>query len=187
MSEQVMVVEAALLRPHVTRPLIRDGARAILDLISSRHFFIARDLAEVSPQFRQIIPYVVIRRQDDYFVLKRTPKQTEARLHHKLSLGIGGHINPGHTVVDGLRKELEEEVAIETPYDLQFVGIVNDESTDVGRVHLGVAYILDVGEKRVHVKETEKMSGEWMSRRALAGARSAMESWSEIIYDELIA
>src|SRR5712692_9177078 len=158
MSEQVMVVEAALLRPHVTRPLIRDGARVILDLISSRHLFIARELAEVSPQYRQIIPYVVIRKDDHYFVLKRTPKQTEARLHHKLSLGIGGHINPGQSLLEGLQKELNEEVHIGTNYEMEFIGIINDDSTDVGRVHLGAAFLLEVDSREVRVKETEKMT-----------------------------
>src|SRR5438105_9545285 len=186
MNEDVMVVETALLRPHFTSPLIRD-ATAILDLIDARHRFIPRPIAEVSPQYRQIIPYVVIRHGDDYFILKRTPKQTEARLHHKLSLGVGGHINPGHSVMDGLRKELDEEVRIDGPYQLQFVGILKDESTEVARVHLGVVYVLDVTLKRVATVETEEMTGEWISRAAMREARSAMESWSEIIYDEFIA
>jgi predicted NUDIX family phosphoesterase len=186
MNEDVMVVETAVLRPHFTGRLIRDGS-AILHLIDAHHRFIPRPIAEVSLQYRQIIPYVVIRHADDYFVLKRTSKQTEARLHHKLSLGVGGHINPGHSVMEGLRKELGEEVRIDAPYQLQFAGILNDESTEVARVHLGVAYLLDVSQKSVEVIETEKMSGDWMSRSAMRGARSAMESWSEIIYDEFIA
>ena len=186
MNEDVMVVETALLRPHFTSRLIRN-ANAILDLINAQHRFIPRPIAEVSPQYRQIIPYVVIRNGDDYFVLKRTSKQTEARLHHKLSLGVGGHINPGHSVMDGLQKELNEEVRVDAPYELQFVGILNDDSTEVARVHLGVVYVLDVGQKRVTVIETEKMTAEWMSRSAMREARGAMESWSEIVYDEFIA
>jgi len=70
---------------------------------------------------------------------------------------------------------------------MQFVGIVNDDSTDVGRVHLGTVYLLDSAGKEIRVKETEKMSGEWMARSALRNARDAMESWSQIIYDEFIA
>jgi predicted NUDIX family phosphoesterase len=186
MNEDVMVVETALLRPHFTSRLIRD-ANAILDLIDAQHRFIPRPIAEVSPQYRQIIPYVVIRHGQDYFVLNRTSRQTEARLHHKLSLGVGGHINPGHSVLDGLHKELDEEVCIDGPYRLQFVGILNDDSTEVARVHLGVVYVLDVAQKRVTVIETEKMTAQWMSRATMRGARGAMESWSEIIYDEFIA
>lgn len=182
-----MVVETALLAPYFTAPLIRHDTDAILELIASRHQFIDRPAAEVSPQYRQIIPYVVIRNGDEYFVLTRTAKQTESRLHHKMSLGVGGHINPGHTLLEGLKKELDEEVAVDAEYQLQFVGILNDDSTDVGRVHLGAVYVLDAAEKNVSVLETEKMSGRWMRKRALRDVRDAMESWSQIVYDEFIA
>jgi predicted NUDIX family phosphoesterase len=182
-----MVVRTVDLQPFFAGRLIRDGARQILDIIASKHFFIDRPIAEVSPEYRQIIPYVVVRNEDDYFVLVRTTKQTESRLHHKLSLGIGGHINPGHSLLEGLQKELDEEVSIGTTYDMEFVGIVNDDSTDVGRVHLGAAYLLEAAGKEVIVKETEKMSSRWMPRAALREARTAMESWSQIIYDQFIA
>ena len=187
MNEQVMVVRTADLQPYLTARLIRSHTRAILDLISSKHRFLDRAIAEVSPEYRQIIPYVLIRSDEHYFVLKRTTKQTESRLHHKLSLGIGGHINPGHSLLEGLRKELDEEVRIRANYDMEFIGIINDSSTDVGRVHLGAAYVLDVSSRDVSVRETEKMVGEWMSRAAVQGWREALESWSQIVYDEIIA
>lgn len=182
-----MVVRTVDLQPHLSGSLIRNHTRAVLDLIGAKHAFIDRQIAEISPQYRQIIPYVVIRNADDYFVLKRTTKQTESRLHHKLSLGIGGHVNPGHSLLEGLQKELNEEVHVATTYEMDFIGIINDDTTDVGRVHLGVAYVLDAEMKEVAVKETEKMSGEWMSRGVLRAARPAMESWSQIIYDQFIA
>ncbi|HEY8130455.1 MAG TPA: NUDIX domain-containing protein, partial [Thermoanaerobaculia bacterium] len=103
------------------------------------------------------------------------------------SLGIGGHVNPGHSLLEGLQKELDEEVHIATTYDMDFIGIINDDTTDVGRVHLGAAYLLDVATREVTVKETEKMTSEWMSRIAIRDARAAMESWSQIVYDEFIA
>jgi predicted NUDIX family phosphoesterase len=187
MNELVMVLRTVDLQPFLTARLIRDHARPILDLISAKHFFIERTIAELSPAYRQIIPYVVIRNDNHHFVLKRTPKQTEARLHHKLSLGIGGHINPGQSLLEGLQRELDEEVRIATTYDMDFIGIINDDSTDVGRVHLGAAYLLDVASKEVTVKETEKMTSEWMSPTAMREARAAMESWSQIVYDEFIA
>lgn len=187
MSEDVMVVATELLRPYFNAPLIRDGADAMLDLIAEQHTFIDRPLAERSPEWRQIIPYVVIRHGDDVFTLQRTAKQTEARLHHKVSIGIGGHINPGHDLIDGLQKELDEEVRIEGDYELRFVGIINEESTEVGRVHLGACFVLDSPTRDVVVVETEKMRGAWMSRAQLAAAREAMETWSQIVYDEVLA
>ena len=187
MNEEVMVVETALLRPFFTAQLVRNHTNAILDVIAANHTFIARAKAEVSPEWKQIIPYVVIRHQNDYFVLQRTAKQTEARLHHKMSLGIGGHINPGHDVIAGLRKELDEEVAVDAKYGLEFVGILNDDSTDVGRVHLGAVYVLDASAPKVTIRETDKMTGRWMPRDELKGVRDAMESWSQIVYDDFIS
>jgi len=186
MAEQVMVVATRELQPFFTARLIRDRADELLDLIAERHTFIDRDVAERSPEWRQIIPYVVIRHGDETFALRRTVKQTEARLHHKLSIGVGGHINPGHDLVDGLQKELDEEVRIDGDYEMHFAGILNDDATEVGRVHLGAVFVLESATRDVVVLETEKMSGAWMSREALAEAREAMESWSEIVYDEVI-
>ena len=188
MNEDVMVVARETLAPYIEAhryDLIRAD---ILPLIESSHFFIPRAKAEVSPEYKQIIPYVVIRHGDSYFLLKRLAKQNEARLHHKLSLGIGGHINPDTpTVLGGLRKELEEEVDVASAYELQFIGILNDDTTDVGRVHLGAVYELVLTTRAVTIRETEKMTGEWTAREALAPLRDQMETWSQIVYDALIA
>lgn len=190
MTEQVMVVEreriASLL---VERGLLqRESADDLFEVILDAHFFMDRPTAEMSPQYKQIIPYVVIRHGASYYLLQRTPKQTEARLHHKLSIGIGGHINPDTPdLMDGLQKELEEEVGVSGDYDLTFAGILNDDTTEVGSVHLGLVYILDAHEQNVTVRETDKMTGRWADAAELAGARESMESWSEIVYDALIA
>jgi predicted NUDIX family phosphoesterase len=189
MTEQVMVVEReALAQFLVERGLVQQETDQVLDLIVDRHFFLDRPTAEISPQYKQIIPYVLIRHEQSYFLLQRTQKQTEARLHHKLSLGIGGHINPDTPeLLDGLRKELEEEVNVEGDYDLSFLGILNDDTTDVGRVHLGAVYVLDAFETAVTVRETEKMTGRWVPREELAQHRESMETWSQIVYDAVIA
>ncbi|HJW95319.1 MAG TPA: NUDIX domain-containing protein [Thermoanaerobaculia bacterium] len=187
MQEDVMVVETALLAPHLQQGIIRDTAEQILDIIDEHHTFLVRHIAEVSPQYRQIIPYVIIRCGDEWFVTRRTNKGTDARLHEKVALGVGGHIGAGLDLVDGMQKELDEEVAIEGDYDLTFAGILNDESTEVARVHLGIVYILDAPSHDVRVLETEKLIGEWHALRDLAERREAMESWSQIVYDELLS
>lgn len=191
MTEQVMVVErealAKWLKPEGAAALIVEETDTILDTIQDLHFFIDRPTAEVSPQYKQIIPYVLIRHDDEYFLLQRTAKQTEARLHHKLSLGIGGHINPDTPdILDGLHKELEEEVNVAGDYDLTFVGILNDDSTEVGQVHLGAVFVLEALARDVTVRETDKMTGRWVRRSELAEQREWMESWSQIAYDGFI-
>ena len=189
MTEQVMVVEREALSSFlVERGLVQEETDQVLDIIVERHFFLDRPTAEVSPQYKQIIPYVLIRRGQSWFLLQRTQKQTEARLHHKLSLGIGGHINPDTPdLLDGLQKELEEEVEIDGDYDLTFAGILNDDTTDVGSVHLGAVYVLDAHDANVTVRETEKMTGRWAAAGELPALRERMETWSQIVYDAVIA
>jgi len=184
-----MVVATADLEPWIREhraDLIRSSTDEILQLIAARHTFMLRATAEESPQYRQIIPYVIIRHGDAYFLLERTPKQSETRLHNKLSLGIGGHINPGRDLAAGLQQELDEEVSIGSPYTLRFVGILNDESTEVGRVHLGAVHVLEPEAPRVSVRETEKMNGRWVPTAQLASMRDRMETWSQIVFDQFI-
>lgn len=191
MTEQVMVVAREDLAPYLgtrTFDFIRERTDEMLDLIVEKHFFIDRPTAESSPQYKQIIPYVLIRHGETYYLLQRTKKQTEARLHLKYSLGIGGHINPDTPdLLDGLQKELEEEVEVAGDYDLTFAGILTDDSTEVGRVHLGVVYILESHTGEVHVRETEKMAGTWASVSEIREKYDALETWSQIAFDALIA
>jgi predicted NUDIX family phosphoesterase len=85
-----------------------------------------------------------------------------------------------------LRKELEEEVFVDDPYELEFAGILNDESTEVSRVHLGVVYVLRASTPNVRVREVEKMTGSFVSRAELASMRDAMETWSQVVFDALL-
>ena len=187
--EQVMVVERERLAPYLIEyGLVTQELDDALDVIEEQNFFLDRPTAEKSPQYKQIIPYVIIRHGDSYFLLQRTPKQTEARLHNKFSLGIGGHINPDTPdLLDGLRKELEEEVHVAGDYDLTFAGLLNDDTTEVGSVHLGVVYMLESFDGDVTVRETEKMTGRWASADELRELRERMETWSQIVHDALIA
>jgi predicted NUDIX family phosphoesterase len=191
MNENVMVVPRAELAQYLDGRdfgMITSDLDSLLRVIERKHQFIARAHAETAPEFKQIIPYVIIQHGDEFFLLKRTSKQTEARLHHKLSLGIGGHINPDTpTLLGGLEKELEEEVSVPRGYTLTFAGILNDDTTDVGRVHLGAVYLLTSPSRAVSVRETDKMTGAWTPRADLAASRDAMETWSQIVYDELLS
>jgi predicted NUDIX family phosphoesterase len=188
MTEQVMVVERERLAPYlVERGLVREQLDEILDAITDGHFFIDRPTAEASPQYKQIIPYVVIRHAERYFLLQRTPRQTEARLHNKLSIGVGGHINPDTPdLLDGLHKELEEEVHVAGDYDLTFAGILNDDTTEVGTVHLGAVFLLESHDPNVTVRETEKMTGRWAGVAELREVYATLETWSQIVFDAML-
>lgn len=189
MTEQVMVVERERIGAFLPeKGLLPGDADEIYEIILDAYFFLDRPTAEVSPQYKQIIPYVLIRNEQSFYLLQRTKNQTEARLHDKFSIGIGGHINPDTPdIMDGLQKELEEEVCVAGDYDLTFAGILNDDTTEVGRVHLGIVYILDAAGRDVTVRETENMVGRWATLPELAAVHERMETWSQIAYDALIA
>jgi len=195
MSEDVLVVNNSYLSPYLNNSgssFIADSNEHIFDLILEKHIFMSRDLAEYDFEHKQVIPYLIIRKGDNFLLLQRTSKQTEKRLHNKFSLGIGGHINPdssehgNNLIIGGLYKELHEEVFIKSPATLTFIGTINDESNSVSKVHLGLLYELDVLSDTYEVLEKDKMSAQWENRKNLIHYYDRLETWSQIVYDNYI-
>jgi len=196
-AENVLVVRKEVVKEYVSdnekNRLIRRRKLLVLTAILENHTFMPRNIAEYDYNYKQVIPYVILRHDKSYLLLKRTSKQTESRLHDKYSLGIGGHINPilttssaGDIILHGLFKELNEEVLIEKPGDLEFLGVINDESSSVSRVHLGLVYIFELLSSDYKILESEKMSGQWASADELAAYYDMMETWSQIVYDNVV-
>jgi predicted NUDIX family phosphoesterase len=196
-AEQVMVVKTAHIRPFApdtsgrAGTLITRKTDAIIESIRHHAEFIPRHAAEHDPSFKQIIPYVAIRYGHDYLLLQRTTNQTEKRLHNKYSLGIGGHINPSEAgaddpLMDGLRRELSEEVWVPEPYELTFQGIIHDESSDVSSVHLGLFHVIDLQLREFEIREQDNMTGRWVRHDALDEFYDDMESWSQVVYTNYI-
>jgi len=155
--------------------------------------FMERDLAEEDETYKQVIPYVVIRHQDKYLLMQRTKKQTESRLHNLYSLGIGGHINDadvadanGDLLTAGMRREFKEEIRLESEGSCALVGVINDDSTPVARVHLGFVYLLTTSSPHYTIMEEDKYTAEWKSASELAKFYPQMESWAQIVHDSLI-
>ena len=191
MEEQVLVVDRAALEDRLGgRLFVTDGIEDLRRFIVSNHDFLPRSKAEYDRTAKQIIPYVVIRRGEEYFLLRRLNRQTETRLHDKLSLGVGGHINPTEeTSADpleaGLLRELDEEVAVEDIASLTCVAVINENDGGVSDYHAGLVCLLETG-GRVTVRETEKMAGEWASIPALRASYDRLETWSRIVLDFLL-
>jgi len=164
-----------------------------LDRILRLGFFLERRRAESDSSTKQVIPYCVVTCRGEVLLLHRFSTQEESRLHDKLSIGVGGHINPTDGETDvleaGLRRELLEELEIEAAWRHEAVGILNDESNDVGSVHFGVVYRVELEEKRARVRERDKMSGEFLGLDALRevwrDARPRFESWSDLLLEKL--
>jgi predicted NUDIX family phosphoesterase len=186
----------------------------MLDEFVQRGFFVGRPEAEQNPEWKQLIPYCVLRRPAQVFCVQRKQAQTEVRLHNLLSIGIGGHINPRPAALTGshsffaaaLLQELEEELAFVTAAATAdgevrdvpkpaFCGLLNDDATEVGRVHCGLVYALDFpspapGVPIVRVREVSKMAGGFRHLAELDNLwqdPARFESWSRILFQAGLA
>ena len=191
MSESILVVRREYLAPYLTEDfgLITEGVEEIVRVIEAHHEFRPRPEMETDPAYKQIIPYVLVTRGAEAFVMQRLKKGGEQRLHGLLSLGVGGHIYPvdeagGSALTAGLRREVDEEVAVERAASLTPLGVINNDRDEVGRVHLGFLFRLEA-EGAVTVRETEKLSGSFMPIAALPALRDKMEGWSQIALEVL--
>jgi predicted NUDIX family phosphoesterase len=161
-------------------------------VIRDRHFFKPRAEVENDPSFQQIIPYVVFRHGDRYFLTHRLRASSEKRLRKQYSLGVGGHINPGDLeggdpILDGLRREWSEEVIYDGRFEARMLGLLNEDSSPVSKVHLGVVFLVDGDTPDITIRETDKLAGELMTLEEMRMYYLAMESWSQIVYDRLVA
>lgn len=169
--------------------------KSILKHLTTKGFFIRRYDAEYNPQYKQIIPYVVLRHGAKLFVTQRLESASgDKRLFGKLSIGHSGHINEidqmqiGNLLANCVVRELTEELQIynNAKPNARYLGFINDNSNEVGRDHLGVAVLIDLSKPMVEVKETEKMVGKWEEIESLKAQYDNLESWSQIVLDALI-
>jgi predicted NUDIX family phosphoesterase len=159
-------------------------------VIREHHFFMARAKVEEDPNYQQIIPYVVFRHGDRYFLTHRLRASSEKRLRKQYSLGVGGHINPGDLeggdpIQDGMKREWEEEVIYEGSFETKLIGLLNDESAPVSKVHLGVVFLVDGDTPNIAIRETDKLAGELLTLEEMRMFYLEMESWSQMVYDRL--
>ena len=175
----------------------------ILKVIYKKSFPVIRRECENNPEIKHVIPYIVLTSESGHiFVMRRTENQTEERLHGKASIGVGGHIGPldgfnfsstpisvKDAIYLGAFRELNEEVSgVKYKGDslytmLELDGMVSDDSNDVGKVHLGLVFkivIQDKGMNDIKVRETNNMTGKWMTIED-AKMVDNYENWSAFI------
>src|SRR3954451_18728495 len=141
---------------------------------------------EVDPSFKQIIPYLVLRDGERYFLMRRTKAGGDARLHNRYSIGVGGHLDPGDLdLARGLRREWQEEVHADFEPAFELIGLLNDDTTDVGSVHLGAVYVADATGRPAAIRETDKLSGAFAPPDEVASVVDRMESWSALAFRHL--
>lgn len=160
----------------------------------SNNFFIHRELAEDDPTHKQIIPYAIFKHGDKFLRYLRGKKSGEQRLASKSSIGIGGHINQEDfnssslekdTYLTGIEREINEELIINCDYNNLPIALINDDSNDVGQVHLGVVHLFDLESDQVEAGESNIENLEFLSSDDLLREKDNLESWSQICVDHL--
>jgi predicted NUDIX family phosphoesterase len=166
--------------------------RAILSRGSN--FFIPRTEAENDPAYKQIIPYALMAFEETVLHYVRGKKAGEQRLVEKGSIGIGGHMNETDESLfaldeqayrGGVEREVNEEIKIDTPFEDRIVALLNDDSTEVGRVHLGIVHIFKLKEPRVQKREAMITGLAFLTKEELMARRESLETWSQICLNSL--
>jgi predicted NUDIX family phosphoesterase len=199
-TERVLVIPTAAFNQVGYFQGFSNNIQPYLDeLLQSVHVsFRPRGEMESDPSFKQLIPYAIFRYVDTdgvvhVFQYRRGSGQGEKRLHKKRSVGIGGHISSvdsestahADTYRQGMLRELEEEVIVEGEYFETCVGLINDDLTEVGKVHLGVVHILDVESPCVRPRETDICEAGFINVETLRKELDQFESWSAICLEAL--
>lgn len=163
-------------------------------LARGNNFFLPRSRAETDPTHKQIIPYAILAHGNSVLHYVRGKKAGEQRLVAKGSIGIGGHLNDSDESLfawdesayrAGVEREVTEEIEIETEFDDRIVALLNDDSTEVGSVHLGVVHVLQLAAPKVRKKESMITSVAFLTSAELRTRYADLETWSQICVDSL--
>jgi predicted NUDIX family phosphoesterase len=195
-NENVLVVKRELFDELGSFQGLNFEAEKYLKAILSRgsNFFVPRPEAENDPAYKQIIPYALIAFEETVLHYVRGKKAGEQRLVAKGSIGIGGHMNETDESLfaldeqayrAGVEREVNEEIKIDTPFEDRIVALLNDDSTEVGRVHLGIVHIFKLKEPNVQKREAMITGVTFLTKEELMACRESLESWSQICLNSL--
>lgn len=161
-----------------------EGLGPFLDVVAREGAYAPRDAMEQDPAYKQIIPYLVLRDGDRYFLMRRTRAGVDRRLHDRWSIGVGGHLNPGDDgLLGGLRREWREELDADFEPAFQPLALLNDDTTDVGAVHLGIVFVADAMGRPVAVREHDKLTGAFATPAEVAAVADDLETWSRLVFE----
>jgi predicted NUDIX family phosphoesterase len=186
-GEQVLVVpRGSLMGDPGWLGVTSDGLADFEAVVARDGRFLPRADVEPDRSWKQVIPYLVLRDGERYFLMRRTQAGGDARLHDRWSIGVGGHLNPGDgDLAGGLRREWREEVRAAFEPEFHLIGLLNDDSTDVGSVHVGAVYVADAAGRPVEIRETDKLTGAFADPTDVAAVVDRMESWSALVFEHL--
>lgn len=198
-DEQVLVVERAVFEQLGHFDGVMTETRQYLDGLFAPGVprFMPRQQAETDPSFKQLIPYVLLAHDGRYLSYVRGKRAGETRLVGQRSIGIGGHINPvdniplfeadfRQTYQAAVEREVAEEVDVQTGHADQVIALINDDSNEVGSVHLGVVHLWSLEAPRVEKREQMITQMGFMTAQELAEVKDAMETWSQLCLEHLL-
>ena len=195
-EENVLVVRRSLLDQLGNFHGLNFEPEKYLAALLSRgnNFFSPRVQAEDDPTYKQIIPYALLAFEKKVLYYVRGKKAGEQRLVAKGSIGIGGHMNETDESLfalneqayrAGVEREVNEEINIDTQFEDRIVALLNDDTTEVGRVHLGIVHVFDLAQQKVEKREAMITNLAFLTRAELMARRESLESWSQICVDSL--
>jgi len=193
-EEQVLVVERGVLEEAgMFNGLAFDVDRYLGEIfVPGVPRFLPRSQVEKDPSYKQLIPYVIMSYNGKYLSYVRGKRAGEARLLNLRSIGIGGHINPidadnsslfaylYENYLTAVEREVAEEVAVEANHTDSIVALLNDESNEVGRVHLGIVHYWILDAPKVKKREQMITQMTFMTPAELQEVRDTMETWSQL-------
>jgi predicted NUDIX family phosphoesterase len=194
--EHVLVITRGLLDQIGSFQGFQPDAERYLQamLAPGANHFMERPAAEIDPTHKQLIPYAVFHHAGLYLTYTRGGSSGEKRLVAKRSIGIGGHINPvdaaqdslGETMYyNGVEREIAEELVLAGTHSQRVIGLINDDSTEVGSVHLGVVHLFDLSSDEVSSNEDAIQDLRFETLEDLHASRERLETWSQICIDHL--
>jgi predicted NUDIX family phosphoesterase len=195
-NENVLVIRRSLFDQLGSFQGLNFEPAKYLNMLLSRgnNFFFPRAQAENDPTYKQIIPYVLLAFKNKVLYYVRGKKAGEQRLVAKGSIGIGGHMNETDESLFapdkqayrvGVEREVNEEIKIDTQFEDRIVGLLNDDASEVGRVHLGIVHVFKLAEPKVEKREAMITNLSFLTRAELIACRESLESWSQICVDSL--
>lgn len=192
MHEQILVVKRNdLFADHPTfQGLSSEPLSDMLAIIAQKKEFLPRPAMEEDPTYKQIIPYLIFNHGDRYFLMQRQAKASEQRLKNKYTLGIGGHIRAEdmttESILDWASREFHEEVFYNGAVSFEPLGVLNDDSNDVGKVHIGLVLLIQGDHGDISI-QSELKSGIMLTLDEMKAYYDDMESWSQTVYDFLVS
>lgn len=188
-DELILVVKRTSIIDQDWHGLRQVPLERMATLITQHQEFHVRSVMETDQHYKQIIPYLIFKYQDSVFLMQRSAMASEQRLKNKRTLGIGGHVRQediqNKSIFHWAEREFKEEVHYTGNFTITGIGIINDDSNDVGKVHIGLAFLLEGDSDAIAVK-SELKKGKLVKIEQLGQYYDTMEQWSQCITDYLL-